>query len=483
MNKNGSLYYLGVGIVIVGFMQILLIIFAMLMRDQTSIISFFGASILSLFCGATLILATRGNFDQLGRLDSILLLVYFWAIIPIFAAIPFYSYLGSFASSYIEVISALTTTGASVIETNRYIPNSLFLWRNILAWSGGLLTITMVILILAPLGIGGLQDRSSKFLGSKYNENNNFMPVITMVGGVYSAITFILIVALMLVGARGLDATNIIMSTISTSGYNVNRIGFGYYDSIYSVIIIAFSMLVGAGLIIVFFRPFINVKVRLNFNIELKLFVIICVLFALMLSLYSHFNKQTDLITSSGYYFYALFDAVSILSTTGLIYNTDWQPINFYYVLAFIGGASFTTAGGMKLFRLIILLKHAKIEVNQLIYPSSVSSNRFLDMRLDTKFMRLIWSFFIAYMFLIVVLSVIVASYNYNLNTSLLNAIGAVANIGPMADFMLAKGQDVTPFNELETSLQLILCVGMILGRLEVLSVLGLLNLAYWKNR
>ena len=112
----------------------------------------------------------------------------------------------------------------------------------------------------------------------------------------------------------------------------------------------------------------------------------------------------------------------------------------------------------MKLFRLIILLKHAKIEVNQLIYPSSVSSNRFLDMRLDTKFMRLIWSFFIAYMFLIVVLSVIVASYNYNLNTSLLNAIGAVANIGPMADFMLAKGQDVTPFNELETSLQLILC-------------------------
>lgn len=483
MNKNGSLYYLGVGIIIVGLAEFLLIFFAMLMGDQRSIYAFSGAVILSVFSGLTLIFATKGKSEPLGRIDSILLLVYFWVIIPIFAAIPFFTYFGSFAKAYVEAISALTTTGATVIDVERYIPKTLFLWRNILAWSGGLLSITMVILILAPLGVGGLQDKSSKLLGSKYKKSGNFAPIISMVGGAYGLITVIMIVALMFGGARLFDALNIILSTISTTGYNTYKIGFSYYDSPYTSFILMLTMFIGAALIIVFFRQFINAKTRLSFNVEVKLFVIICIFFALVVTTYSYFNTESTLGSMARYYFYVLFDAVSILSTTGLINNTDWQPINLYYVLALVGGASFTTAGGMKLFRLLIFIKHTNIEVNQLIFPSSVSSNRFLNMRLDTKFMRLIWSFFIAYMFLIVILAVIVASYNYDLNTSLLNAIGAVANIGHFADFMLAKGQDVIPFSQLETSLQMWLSLGMILGRLEVISVLGLLNLAYWKNR
>lgn len=483
MNKNSSLYYLGVGILFVGIAELLMVLFAALMGDFRSIYSFSGAFILSIFCGITLIFANKGNHKALGRLDSILLLVYLWVIIPIFAAIPFFTYLGSFAKAYIEAVSALTTTGASVIEVGRYIPKSLFLWRNILAWSGGLLTITMVILILAPFGVGGLQDKSSKFLGTKNNKASNFRPVLIMVGGAYGLITIILAVALMFGGARAFDAFNIILSTISTTGYNVYPKGFGYYDSPYTAFILMVTMFIGSAAIIIFFRQFINAKTRLNFNIEVKLFLIICVFFALIISVYSYVNTDNSLLDVSKYYFYALFDAVSIVSTTGLIYNTEWQPVNFYYILALVGGASFTTAGGMKLFRLLIFLKHTNIEIGQLIFPNSVASNRFLDMRLDTKFMRLIWSFFIAYMFLIVILAVIVASYNHNLNTSLLNAIGAVANIGPFADFMLAKGQDVVPFTQFNTSLQLWLSAGMILGRLEVISVLGLLNIAYWKNR
>ncbi len=483
MNKNGSLYYLGVGIIAVGIAQIFFIFFATLANDQSSVFAFLAASILSIFCGTTLIIATRGKFEALGRLDSILLLLYFWVIIPIFAAIPFYSFLNSFAMSYIEAVSALTTTGATVVNDTQQLPSILFLWRNLLAWSGGLFTIIMVILVLAPFGVGGLQDKSSKFLGSNSNKSNNFISIISMVGGIYLIVTFVFTVALMFAGAKGLDALNLILSTLSTTGYNINKVGFGYYDTPYTAFIIMLTMFTGAGLIIVFFRQFIHAKTRLSFNVELKLFIIICVFFALIVSIYTHFNKQTDFLTSLGYYFYALFDAVSILSTTGLIYNTDWQPINFYYFLAFIGGASFTTAGGIKLFRLVILLKHTKTEINQLAFPNSVLSNRFLSIRLDVKFMRLIWTFFIAYIFLIVVLSVIIASYNYNLTTSLLNAIGAVSNIGLLADFMLAKGQDVIPFSQLETSLQLYLSAGMILGRLEVISVLGLANFAYWKNR
>lgn len=483
MNKNGSLYYLGVGILAVGLAELALMLFAVLMGDLRSVYAFAGAVILSVFCGIALVLATKGKFKTLGRLDSILLLVYFWVIIPLFAAIPFYTYLESFARAYIEAVSALTTTGASVINYNQYIPKTLYLWRSILAWSGGLLTITMVILILAPFGVGGLQDKSAKFLGSKFNKAGNFKPVLTMVGGAYIIITTIFIVALMLGGAKPFDALNMILSTISTTGYNANYIGFDYYSSPYTAFIIMLTMFMGAALIIVFFRQFINAKTRLSFNIEVKLFVIICIFFALMITIFTYFNKNISLMATAEYYFYALFDAVSILSTTGLILNTDWQPINFYYVLAFIGGASFTTAGGMKLFRVLIMLKHTNIEISQLIFPNSVSSNRFLDMRLDTKFMRMIWSFFIAYMLLVVVFAVVIASYNYNLNTSLLNAIGAVANIGHLADFVQAKGQDVVPFSQLETNLQLLLCIAMILGRLEVISVLGLLNLAYWKNR
>lgn len=483
MNKNGSLYYLGVGIVMVGIAELFLMLFAVLMGDMRTVYAFAGAVVLSIFCGSALVLATKGEYEPLGRLDSILLLVYLWVIIPIFAAIPFYSYIGSFIKAYIEAVSALTTTGVSVIQYERYIPKTLFLWRNLLAWSGGLLTITMVILILAPFGIGGLQDKSSKFLGTEFKKSGNFAPILTMVGGAYSLITIILVVALMFGGARPLDALNIILSTISTTGYNQYSIGFSYYDSPYTAFIIMLSMFVGAALIIVFFRQFISAKTRLNFNIEVKIFIIICIFFALAVTVYKYFSQQIDVLSAAEYYFYALFDAVSILSTTALIYNTDWQPINFYYILALVGGASFTTAGGMKLFRLLIFIKHTNIEVNQLAFPHSVTSNRFLDMRLDTKFMRLIWSFFIAYMMLIVILAVVIASYGYDLNTSLLNAIGAVANIGLFADFMLAKGQDVYPFSQFDTSLQMWLSGGMILGRLEVISVLGLLNFAYWKNR
>ncbi len=483
MNKNGSIYYLGMGIISVGLAEFILMLFAILMGDARSIYAFGGAVILSIFCGTVLVLAAKGNFERLGRLDSILLLVYLWVVIPVFSAIPFYTYLGSFLSAYIETVSALTTTGASVIESGKYIPRSLFLWRNLLAWAGGLLTITMVILILAPFGAGGLQDKSSKYLGSKFSKSNNFAPVLTMVGGAYGIITLMLIIALMFGGARPFDAVNIILSSVSTAGYNWYIQGFGSYQSAYSIFIIMLAMFVGSAAIIIFFRQYINAKTRLSFNIEVKIFLLICVFFAFLLTVYTYFTKQMPIAEVLQYYFYALFDAISILSTTGLILDTQWQPINFYYILAFIGGASFTTAGGMKLFRLLIFLKYTNIEVGRLIYPNSVSSNRFLNMRLDTKFLRLIWSFFIAYLFLIVVLATVIASYNYDLNSSLLNAIGAVANIGPFADFMLAKGQDIVPFSQLESSLQLFLCIGMILGRLEVISVLGLLNLAYWKNR
>ncbi|MCJ8322358.1 MAG: TrkH family potassium uptake protein [Rhizobiales bacterium] len=483
MNKNGSLYYLGVGILLVGLAELILMLFALLMGDQPTTYAFSGGVILSLFCGSALILATKGKFKALGRLDSILLLVYFWVIIPIFSAIPFYSFMGSYAEAYIETVSALTTTGATVIDNNRYIPEALYLWRSLLAWSGGLLSITMVILILAPFGVGGLQDKSSKFLGSKFNQTENFFPIIKLVGGAYSIITIILVVALMFGGANLFDAFNLILHTISTTGYNLNNGDYASQYTPYTAFIIMLTMFIGAALIVIFFRQFINAKTRLSFNVEVKLFIIITTFFAFAVAAFSYFEKQLSLVDAAAYYFYALFDAVSILSTTGLIINTDPQPINFYYILAFIGGASFTTAGGMKLFRMVILLKYSKIEINQLIFPNSVTSNKFLDMRLDVKFMRLIWSFFIAYMFLVVILATAIASYNYDLNTSLVNAIGAVANIGQFADFVRAKGQAVVPFSELETNLQAILSVGMILGRLEVISVLGLLNFAYWKNR
>ena len=399
MNKNGSLYYLGVGIFAVGIAEILMTFLAVLMRDTASVFAFGGGAVLSCFAGVALLLATKGSFERIGRLDSILLLVYFWVIIPVFAAIPFYSFLGSFIKAYVEAVSALTTTGASVVDYNRYIPKTIFLWRSLLGWSGGLLSITMVLLILAPFGVGGLQDKSSKFLGNRYDKNNNFAPILTMVGGAYSLISVILIVALMMGGARSFDAVNLIFSTISTTGYNQHASGFGYFDSGYTAFIVMLSMFTGAGLIIVFFRQFISAKSRLSFNIEVKLFVIITVFYALIITLYRAINTQAGLVEAVKYYFYALFDTVSILSTTGIIYNTDWQPITFYYALAFIGGASFTTAGGMKLFRFLIFIRHSRIEISQLTFPNSVSSNRFLDMRLDTKFMRLIWSFFIAYLF------------------------------------------------------------------------------------
>lgn len=254
MNKNGSLYFLGVGIIIVGIAEFIMILFALLMDDSRSIYAFSGAAILCIFCGLTLVLATKGKHEALGRIDSILLLVYFWVIIPVFAAIPFFTYFGTFTDAYIEAVSALTTTGASVIEQGQYIPRSLFLWRNLLAWSGGLLTITMVILILAPMGVGGLQDKSSKFLGARFRKSGNFAPIITMVGGTYGLITIILVVALMFGGARPFDALNIILSTISTAGYNNYSVGFGYYDSAYTASILMLSMFIGAALIIIFFQ-------------------------------------------------------------------------------------------------------------------------------------------------------------------------------------------------------------------------------------
>ena len=469
----------------------LLTFFSFTFLVPAAIAAYYGESMMTTFsmafaitflCGLALWLPLRGNRELRGG-DGFLITALFYIGLSLFGAIPLYfaeSTNLTFSDAAFESMSGLTTTGATVITGLDALPKSLLFYRQLLQWLGGMGIIVLAVAIFPMLGIGGMQLYRTESPGPA--KDNKLTPRITETAKalwyIYLSLTVACAIAYWGAGMTLFDAISHSFSTVAIGGFSTHDASIGYFASplIESVAII-FMLLSGInfGLHFLVWRRrnvlhyFQDAEVRTYLAALVTVAVIVCAL------LYQHPQAGVSPIRDG------LFQTVSIATTTGFTtHNFSLWPSVIPILLllaAFTGGCAGSTAGGIKMIRVLMIYLQGMREVKRLIHPNGVFPIKLNNTPVSDRVVEAVWSFFSVYVivFLVMVTAIMVIG-ELDFVTAF-SAVGAcLNNLGP------GLGDVALNYSSLSPSVKWILMFTMMLGRLEIFTILVLLTPAYWRR-
>jgi trk/ktr system potassium uptake protein len=431
--------------------------------------------------GGSCILTTQGRRFELRFRDATLLTVLAWFAVPVFIALPLMSRpVGlSWVDAYFEAVSGLTTTGATVLTGLDSLPPSLLLWRSLSQWIGGIGIIGLAIVILPFLKIGGMQlfrlefsDRSDKALP-------RVRSIVTAVAEIYVGLSVLCFLVYWLLGMSPFDALNHAMTTLPTGGFSTHDASFGYFKNPALQWAAVIFMLL-AGMPFLAYLRFLqrgSLRDRLDPQASgLVITVAVAVaIFATWLGASRHVGIG-DALTQSA------FNIVSIVTTTGyasLNYLT-WGAFAaaWFFMLTFVGGCTGSTAGGLKIFRFQLVSRVVARHVGRSIHPHAVVPLRYGGRLVSDEQVGSIAVFVFLYIVLIAAIAIFLAALGLDPETALSAAATAVGNVGPGIGSVIGPAGN---FASLPDAAKFVLSVGMIMGRLEILSVLLLLMPSFYR--
>ena len=452
--------------------------------------SFFATALVTLFIGGALVMATRGAEKSVSRREGFVLAVLTWGALPIFGAVPIF-FSGAAASAgdaYFEALSGLTTTGASVLQGLDGVPRSILFWRATMQWIGGLGTILLAVAISSLLNIGGLSlYRSAIPRGDRESLASRLRQAVETIWWIYASLTALCALALWLAGMPPFDAVCHAFSTLSTGGFSTRDGSIGAFDEpIFEVILIVF-MVIGA---LNFTLHWAAVHGRFRAyreDPEIRYFVALA-LAAIVLVAGALVGGTLETPDSARH---GVFTVISVLTTSGFVSLPDagtavgfagWPVMLsvLVLILMLVGGSTGSTAGGIKLMRMAILLKQGNRELHRLRYPHGVVSLRYGGAAVDPQALRGVWIFFMVFLFCFGVISVAIAASGVDFRTAVAAAAGAISNSGPAMAFVTGDG--LGGYGALPAAAKWWVALGMLLGRVELFALLTLLNPAFWRR-
>lgn len=427
-------------------------------------------------------MATRGAPPTFSKRLGFLLVNVLWAVFAVVGAVPF-MFSGpelSFAQALFESMSGITTTGSSVIAGLDTMPPGLLMWRSLLAWLGGIGIVALGLFVLPFLRVGGMS-----FFKMESSDTNDkpFARLATFTRAfiaIYVGITIACAISYDFAGMSHFDAINHAFSTVATAGFSTHDASFGHFNSDAILWVSTFFMTLSSlpfSILIVF-----AVRGRLDAlrDPQIVIFLGYVSAFAIATAVYNHLKNGVALLDALTHSF---FNFSSILSTTGFASQDYllWGPfvVMAAFFATFMGGCSGSTAGGIKAYRFIILFNVITTGLKKLIYPNAVYSVRYGTQTVDAETQRTVFLFFSAYVFLWVMGSMAMAALGYDFATSTSAVITALSNVGPGVSTLIGPVGNFATFNDPELYL---LSLMMLLGRLEVLSVLVLLMPIFWRT-
>jgi trk system potassium uptake protein TrkH len=488
-------------------------LFGLIQHDWYSARSFLYTAIFTGFASATLAVALgsrgRDGRDQSAR-GELRDLVVCWVLVPLFAAAPLWlrtPYIGAWGA-WFEMVSAFTTTGGTVYAEPEKVPEAIHLWRGMVAWFGGLVTLVAAFAILAPRNLGGFEVtvHSAGVAGQPGGQtsgsislhgastarlNERLARTLRTLLPVYGALTAMLAFLFSALGQDGLAAVVHAMAIVSTSGISPYSDGLAAHPSFpVELAAVLFMVLAATRLTYAEARRFGTIE-RWHRDPELRLMALLVATATLALFLRHWFGALTiDLGDRASEAFPALWGAVftslSFLTTTGFesaSWNSarDWSglanPGLILLGLCAIGGGAATTAGGIKLVRGYALLRHGYRELERIAQPNSVLATgaRLRGILREGAFLA--WAFVMLYIMAIFVAVIALTLTGLAFEDSLVAAISSISNTGPA--FALVTPGEID-FTRLSESQRLILAATMILGRIETLAVISLFNTGTW---
>ncbi|TNE61507.1 MAG: TrkH family potassium uptake protein [Alphaproteobacteria bacterium] len=444
---------------------------------QTFLIALF----LSALIGGMLMLSNQGTGGALDLRQAFLVTTLAWAVLPAFAALPIaFSELDlSYADAYFEAMSGITTTGSTVISGLDHAPPGILLWRALLQWFGGIGIVVMAVAVLPILQVGGMQV----FRTESFETVEKILPragqISSAISGLYIALTALCTFLFMLAGMGSFDALTHAMTTISTGGFSTSDSSMGKFDS-YAVDMIATVFMIIGSLPFILFLQILRGRPMAFWRDEqvrgfLGLVAFLCATVTIWLVVWKDF-----LLADA--FRYGSFNIVSVLTGTGFA-STDyglWGGFSamLFFLVMFIGGCAGSTSCGIKIFRFQVLFKSMKSWVDHILQPNGVFVARYNGRPISPDVRSSVMAFLTLFFALFVVMSLLVAATGADWTTAFSSVGTAMANVGPgIGDVVGPAGN----FASLDTSAKWILSFAMLVGRLEVFSVLVLFSPVFWR--
>ena len=452
------------------------------------------ASIVSMFIGITSMYFTREHKKEVKRKEGYIIVAFGWIVMTISGMLP-YLFSGSIPSitnAFFETMSGYTTTGASILDDIEILPEGILLWRSLTHWIGGMGIIVLAIAILPLLGIGGMQLFSAEAPGPSADKlHPRITDTAKRLWYIYLGYTVAETLLLKLAGMSFFDAVNHSLATLSTGGFSTKNASLAYWNDqpMIQYIVILFMFLAGTNFVLSYFA-FKGKIQRVIKDEEFKFYSIFIIVFTVIVALVIYFEANIPVsdyhpmvkgIGESSFR-HGLFQVVSVITTTGFVTAdfTDWTPFLtvFFFGLMFLGGSAGSTAGGIKVMRHLLIIKNGILEFKRTLHTNAVIPVRYNNKTVREHIVYNIIAFFVLYMLSFIIGSMVLGFLGLDFESAIGGAASSLGNVGPAFGSL----SPLNNFNDLPVLGKWWCTFLMLLGRLELFTVLIILTPYFWKS-
>jgi trk system potassium uptake protein TrkH len=426
-------------------------------------------------------LSRRKVQSNIGKREGYLIVTFTWIIISIFGTLPFMfsGVISNFTDAFFETMSGFTTTGATILTDIEVVPKGILYWRSLTHWIGGMGIIVLSVAILPVLGIGGMQLFVAEMPGPAPDKLH---PRITHTAkrlwGIYVLLTFVETIMLMTGGMNFFDSLCHAFGTMATGGFSTQNDSIAGYSPYIQYIIIAFMILAGTNFTLHYYA-LLGKFGKFWRNEEFKYYMGIIFITSLIISVSVIIIANSEIESTVRD---SIFQVVSIVTTTGFITSDYllWPRMLWLllFLLMFIGGSAGSTGGGIKIIRQLLLIKNSGLELKRLVHPQAVIPVKFNRKSVPRDIIFKIMAFFLIYMVIFAFGSLVMSIVGLDFESAIGSTAATLGNIGPGLGMVGPVGN----YAEIPIIGKWFLSFFMLLGRLELFTVLIIFSPSFWRK-
>lgn len=449
---------------------------------ESDMLDFWKAGGITAGIGLLLAALGKGGERQLTRRDGYVLVSFAWVAFSLFGMLPFYigGYIPDIADAFFETMSGFSSTGATILDDIESLPHGILFWRSMTQWIGGLGIIMFTIAVLPIFGVSGLQVFAAEASGPTHDKVHPRIGITAKwIWSIYTGITTLLVCLLMLGGMDWFDSICHAFATTGTGGFSTKQASVAYYNSPYIEYVISIFMFI-SGINFTLVLLFVNRKFKKFIgNAELKFYFGSAVLFTAVIAIVLYYTSPMGMEES---FRKSLFQVISLQTSTG--FATDdymqWTPVlwGLLTIIMLMGACAGSTTGGLKCIRMVILTKVSRNEFKHILHPNAILPVRINKQVISPSIVSTVLAFCFIYISIIVIGTLLMMAMGVGAEESMGCVISSIGNMGPG----LGETGPAYSWNALPDAAKWLLSFLMLLGRLELFTVLLLFTPDFWKR-
>ena len=468
----------------------LLMLFGLLMLPGIGFSYYYGSSdkmalvysaLITFSTGALFYLSFVRDIHQIRKREGYLIVTLSWLLMSMFGTLPYLisGTLDNLPDAIFETVSGLSTTGATIVQEIESLSAGIMLWRSMTQWIGGLGIIVLTVAIFPLLGIGGIELFVAEAPGPTADKlHPRIRETAKRLWFVYVGLTIILCLLLYVAGMTFVDAVNHALTTMATGGFSTKGASIAYFEApSIQYIIIFFMFLSGTNFTLIYF----GIRGKLNRvwgNDEFRMYLWLVFAVAIMLFFPFYFLSDTDFEQS---FRDSLFQVVSFVSTTGFV-TVDYLSYSngvatVFFLLLFVGACAGSTSGGIKVIRHLAFVKNTYLEFKRIVHPRAVVPLKINGERVRGRVVTHIMNFLLIYLLIFVLGSMVLSLAGHDLETSFGAVASTLGNVGPG----IGRVGPIDDYAFFSPFVKIFLCFLMLLGRLELFTILVLFTPFFWR--